>query len=375
MRAWGGALVAVISLAMGCSEDTLVDGRWSQRDWEYLQTLRRQPPQPPDNPDLELARAKLGQALFFDTSYSDRAYRDESRTTRTAMSCATCHKPPWFVDTTPLSQGVLKPTRRNTIALVDVAYQTGQLTWIGQFDTVPAVLDLPLRGPMQSAYVELAATIATQYRSEYELAYGPIPGIEPGQLNVDKLCDNAEDALAAYERQLTTGSASFDYYLDDPVQNDLSESAKHGLELFIGDALCSNCHTGQNFADGCFHNTGVPQVPNPQTGEFDRGRYDAKVVDPLHGLPEHCPKALEGAFRTPSLRNVTMTAPYMHAGQFATLDDVVDFYWRGGADGLFPGTKDVLLHQLPELTAQDRADLVAFLQSLTSAPVDPDWYQ
>jgi len=160
------------------------------------------------------------------------------------------------------------------------------------------------------------------------------------------------------------------------VQNGLSESAKHGLELFIGEALCSDCHTGEAFADGCYHNTGVPQVPNPQTAELDRGRYDSKIDDPLRGLPAHCdPSRLEGAFRTPSLRNVAMTAPYMHAGQLATLDDVVNFYWRGGGDASFPGTKDPLLHELPELTAQDRADLVAFLQSLTSAPVDPDWYQ
>jgi cytochrome c peroxidase len=365
MRAWGGALVAVtLALGAGCTDDTLIDGRWRQSEWDYLTTFRRTPLYEPDLPGTPMQVA-LGRRVFFDTTYSDVANQTSSRV---SVSCATCHKPPWFVDDSPSSLGVTW-TGRNTIALVDIAYRDGGFAWDGKFATAALVLDLPVTGPMASTEDALASAIVAQYPDLYVDAFGAVPYVMPGMPDAATICTNVGEAIAAYEARFTTGLSPFDLYVGGDLEA-IGERAKHGLELFIGDALCSECHDGPQFSDGEYHNTGVPQVgDHARPVDHGRGGLDGVCPDP------DVPCAFDGAFRTPSLRNVDRTAPYMHAGQLATLDDVVSFYWHGGGgDGQYAGTKDTdLVHSL-ELDETDRADLVAFLATLTGNQVDEDWY-
>jgi len=166
----------------------------------------------------------------------------------------------------------------------------------------------------------------------------------------------------------------------------IDDSAQRGALLFVGKARCTNCHSGSHFSDDGFHNLGVPQgVP----ANVDQGRFAdaasllgaaaitaatapwtddaAEGARRRAGLTNPMPESTRGAFRTPDLRGVAETAPYMHSGQFATLEAVVDFYNFGGGTPVV-GTRDPLLVPLG-LTAEETTDLVAFLRTLTGASV------
>jgi cytochrome c peroxidase len=158
--------------------------------------------------------------------------------------------------------------------------------------------------------------------------------------------DGIAQAIAAFERTLISTNSPFDRYMAGNKAA-LPEAAQRGLALFQGKAKCVLCHNGPNFTDNKFHNIGVPQ-----TGPLkeDLGRYNVTKRD-----------ADRGAFKTPSLRSVALTAPYMHTGGFKTLEEVVQFYDKGGE--AVQG-KDVLMTAL-NLTDQEEKDLVEFLKSLT----------
>jgi cytochrome c peroxidase len=193
---------------------------------------------------------------------------------------------------------------------------------------------------------------------------------------------NFGKALAAYERRLLSDGAPFDRYAAGDT-GAMSEPAKRGLKLFIGKAACVACHNGPTFSDEEFHVTGVPQI-GEHVLESDGGRYDAipfylswdfntagpysddPAIDRTRGVTQD--EALLGAFRTKGLRSVAETAPFMHTGHLATLQEVVELYNDGGAESGFAGAKDALIQPL-NLTPQEIQDLVAFLESLTGEPV------
>jgi cytochrome c peroxidase len=194
---------------------------------------------------------------------------------------------------------------------------------------------------------------------------------------------NQGKAVAAFETQLVSRNAPFDQYVagDDAA---ISERAKRGLRLFVGKAACVNCHSGPFFSDQDFHNLGVaqtgPNVPATDFGRFDgikdlgkspcrpNGPFsDDPSVDWLDNLVLD-DEADKGKFRTATLRNVANSAPYMHAGQYATLRDVIEFYNRGGDIAGFSGVKDVRMRPLG-LTERDIDDLLAFLDTLTGEPI------
>jgi len=195
---------------------------------------------------------------------------------------------------------------------------------------------------------------------------------------------NFGKALHAYMRQLVSGNAPFDQWVGGNCDA-ISAQAQRGGLLFVGKAGCTNCHSGAHFADDGFHNLGVPQgVPvNVDQGRFTDGvsLLTAAVNsaspmwsdDPtvgaarIAGLTNPMPETVRGAFRTPNLRGVAETAPYMHSGQLATLEDVVAFYNAGGGTPV-TGTKDSAMVPL-NLTAGESADLVAFLRMLSGASV------
>ena len=199
---------------------------------------------------------------------------------------------------------------------------------------------------------------------------------------VNRILVNSAKAMGAYMRLLVSRNAPFDRWVaGDPGA--LNDSAKRGLKLFLGKAACVPCHSRPAFTDNRFHNLGVPQtgpnVPLADSGRagafnglrgnvFNRG--DQFSDDPAAGQAKLSglspgPSDL-GAFRTATLRNIAQTAPYMHTGSLPTPAAVIDFHDVGGGTAGFEGTKEITPLGL---SAQDRADLVAFLQTLTGDPI------
>jgi cytochrome c peroxidase len=161
---------------------------------------------------------------------------------------------------------------------------------------------------------------------------------------------NVAEAISSYERTLTTGNSRFDRYARGD-KSALTDAEKRGLLLFLGKAACSQCHLGPNFTDDKYYNIGLAS----HGGQPDLGRFEV-TKDP----------ADRGGFRTPSLRNVALTAPYMHDGSMASLRDVVDFYDKGGDAAANKSERMFAL----QLTEPEKADLIAFLRSLSGSPAD-----
>lgn len=284
-------------------------------------------PAPDDNPTTP-AKVALGKQLFFDPRLSGG----------NTMSCASCHIPQrMFADGTDWNKGERGISlNRNTQSCLNVGFYTS-FFWDGR----AASLEEQALAPIQ-ADVEM-----NQNLDELERELGAIPGYVEQFQNVFGARPNRRDvakALAAYQRTLNTGGSPYDRYLlgDDKA---LSADAKRGLELFVGAARCIECHNGPLLSDGKYHRTGA--------ADDEDGRY--KVTGESDDLYR---------FRTPSLRNVAQTAPYMHNGLFATLDGVLSFYYNGPR----PPTEHGPPIEAPDLQHRDLADidyLLAFLNSLT----------
>ena len=201
------------------------------------------------------------------------------------------------------------------------------------------------------------------------------------QRTVNLIMANQGKAVAAYEFKLVSRNAPFDRYVAGDTEA-ISASAKRGLKLFIGKAACVDCHNTPFFSDNDFHNIGVPQVganvPDTDLGRF-RGipsllshefntssEFNDGGDDRTDGLT--AVDTDRGQFRTPGLRSVAMTAPYLHTGALETLREVVEFYNEGGASDGFEGVKHPALVPLG-LTELEVSDLVSFLESLTGDPI------
>jgi cytochrome c peroxidase len=293
-------------------------------------TALPQVPVPAENPQTQ-AKIELGKRLFFDTRMS----LDQK------SSCATCHSPDKaFTDGLVRSRGFGgKTLRRNSPTVLNAAYNNAQF-WDGRAATLDEQCKGPLLSPdemnmLDEKHLVDRLNAVAAYRKDFQNAFGSGPSL-----------DNVARAIAAYERTLVTPASRFDRYALG-AKSALTADEKRGLIVFFGRGACSECHNGPNFTDNKYHNLGA-RVPegNPD----DPGRYAVTHKDEDRG-----------AFKTPSLRNVALTAPYMHDGSIATLEDVVEFYDRGG-DGA-PNTSK-LIYKL-DLTSQEKKDLVAFLKTLT----------
>jgi cytochrome c peroxidase len=345
----------------GCAEDT-VDG-FPTEVWEYLLTFRL-----PDPPTYEVpvgvdraAAEALGRRLFFDADYSDR---DPVQSTPpiTRVSCATCHDPALgFADNSASSPGV-GFTGRNAPGLTNLAYRIDaghRLLWNGQEPDLGAVIDVPIesRAAMLTTADALVDRIGDAYDAEYRAAFGDPQAMPGTQAWTDEVYADAKVAFAAYQSRLVTAPSRFDRWLDGDEA--LTDGELRGVRLFLG--FCDGCHGTHNFADGEFHSIGVPQY-----GEYalaiDHGR--AGAADMCGSAPADCPDAV-GKFRTPTLRNVALTGPYMHAGQLASLADVLWFYNDGGGITGFVGDKDARMQPIA-LGAEDLVALEAFLHTLTA---------
>lgn len=359
-------VVACIVLC-ACGSEDLVNDRFTTSEWEFIQSFRRDALVPARCDAYCRDLVGFGYTLFTDPRLSgpitvakDSSNRGVGELGESGkVSCASCHDPStWFIDrrsrpnASSLGTGW---TGRNTPTLVDAVYQQS-FSWTGKYPRITAVLELAALSPaaMNTTKEKLAESVALNHRSTYDALFDPdLPTTAPPAM----VFDNIALAIGAYESRLVAGLAPFDRYAAGSF-DELSESAKRGLGVFIGRGLCSECHSGPMFTDGLFHNTGVAQR-GEHAAPIDHGRKD--VSDAAED---------DGAFRTPSLRGVAETGPYMHAGQLSDLAQVIDHYRWGGDSGGFAGIPDVRMVPL-DLDEQDALDLEAFLRTLTGPAPAP----
>ena len=286
-------------------------------------------PIPKDNPQSP-SKIELGKMLFFDPRLSGNGH----------WACATCHNPSMaFSDGLPRALGFLeKELGRHTPSILNAAYNTSQM-WDGRAVSLEDQAKIPILNEqeMNISQEELNKRLnhIPEYRRRFEEVFG-------GPATLDRVAK----ALSSFQRTLVTRDSRFDRYLRGDKQA-LNDQEKRGLILFISKAACTQCHNGPNLTDNQFHNVGTLHVGPLMV---DMGRMNV-TKDPkdMH------------AFKTPSLRNVALTPPYMHDGVLGTLEEVVEFYSKGGED--LPN-KSPKIFKL-DLTERERADLVAFLEALT----------
>ncbi|WP_339722023.1 MbnH family di-heme enzyme [uncultured Paraglaciecola sp.] len=326
----------------------------SEYDW-HLPEGFPSPLVPKDNPMSE-AKVALGKQLFFDLRLSFNQ----------SMSCASCHQPEFaFSEPKKTAVGATGQNhRRNTQSLVNVAYNSN-LTWahsglnkIEQQILIPMFSEDPIElGITGHEKTILQRFVTPDYAKLFEHAFND------SEVNFDRIVK----ALASYVRSLTSFASAFDEYAYQNNDNAMSDAAKRGMELFFSETFeCFHCHGGFNFTQSSqhqnqrldlrpFHNTGLYKVD-------DQGAYP--VND--QGLIEVTLQPQDmGKFRAPTLRNVEVSAPYMHDGSLATLGEVIDFYAAGGrGQGVTNPLKSPFLAGFA-LQQQQKQDLIAFLQSLT----------
>src|SRR5438094_1533798 len=276
------------------------------------------------------SKVELGKLLFFDSRLS----KDGS------VSCASCHVPAaGFSDPPQVSLGVGgKQGGRNAPPALNAAYNHLQF-WDGRAGSLEEQALGPIQNPIEMAETLDGIVKKLSKNKVYQFRFRAVFG---GDISPD----NIAKAIAAFERTLISTNSPFDRFIGGD-KSALSEAAQRGLELFQGKARCVLCHNGPNFTDNKFHNIGVPQ-----TGPLkeDIGRYAVTKRE-----------SDRGAFKTPSLRSIALTAPYMHTGGLKTLEEVMEFYNKGGE----PVTgKDAFMTAL-NLTDQEKKDLVEFMNSLT----------
>jgi len=375
-----------------------------------------------DNP----AAARLGKHLYFDGGYSGAlgAYntaKDVNGALGPAgvaglVSCKACHDP-----ATGGADSRSKPnatslgasyTGRNAPTVINAAYSPIWQFWDGRTDSLWSQALSPPEGTGEcnSSRLEVVQFIFKKYRADYEGVFGagslpdsigtlPATG-KPGDPTFDNLDTtyfagatdlvnhvyaNFGKAIAAYERLLVSNSfekSDFDRFMDGD-KDAMEPAAIRGARLFIGHAGCTECHRGAMFSDFGFHNVGAPQ-----TGAYvtptDNGRFDgiapltASIFNRsnptfsddttatayLGDLQGPAPTSTKGQFKTPTLRNIAKTGPYMHDGVYQTLWDVVNHYNFGGASGQYAGERDPAVSPLM-LTDAELGDLVEFLEALS----------
>jgi cytochrome c peroxidase len=373
---------------------------WSEADLGLLASLRLAalPPAPTDPSnayEASAAAARLGQHIFFDRRFSGNGN----------VACASCHRPErQFQDGRALAQGMAEGMRR-TMPVVGAGYSPF-LFWDGRKDSLwsQALGPLEARAEHGGSRLAYAHLLAAYYRSEYEAVFGQLPdlrgmpqqggpfGSAPQQVawaalplaqreQVSRVFANLGKAIAAYEKTLQFAPSRMDRYIEATLRRApqatqlLTAAEKNGLRLFIGKAQCITCHGGPLLTDQHFHNTGIA----PRLGESAAPGRQAAIAavqgDEFNCLgqfsdarPAQCAElqfmatddpGMLGAFKTPSLRNVALRAPYMYAGQLASIDEVIQHYAKAPAATL--GRSELKPFSLTE---QEARDLAAFLGTL-----------
>ncbi|HSW20832.1 MAG TPA: cytochrome c peroxidase [Ramlibacter sp.] len=356
--------------------------------------------------------AALGRALFNDTRLSKNGQ----------VACASCHAADkQFEDGRQFGKGVGTGKRR-TMPVMGAAHSPF-LFWDGRKDSVWSQALGPLEDPAEHGgnRVRFVKLVLAHYKAPYQAVFGAAPQLgalpEDASPNgtdaeraawdalapatrdgVNRVFANMGKAIAAYERRVAYGESRFDRYADATVRGDgrgqeaLDQQEVRGLRAFLTKGQCVTCHNGPQLTDHAFHNTGVPPV---DPAHPDRGRVEGLkklLKDEFNCLgpysdakPDQCGElqfvstndpGLLGAFRTPSLRNVAARAPYMHAGQLANLEQVLQHYAASpkaaiGHSELAQAGEKHADRQTIRLSTQDIQDLAAFLGALTGPVIQP----
>jgi cytochrome c peroxidase len=293
-------------------------------------------PVPSDNP-MTAEKIALGKQLYFD----GRLSADNK------VSCASCHDPAkGFSNGEQFATGVQgKKGGRNSPTVINTAYGVLQF-WDGRAKSLEDQALGPIQNPIEMN-MTLDAVIKKLngidgYKSQFKKVFG----------TDGATADGIAKAIAAYERTVISGNAPYDRSKAGD-KSALSEAAQRGQKLFFGKAHCSACHAGPNFTDNSFHNIGVGMDEK----EFDKGRAE---ISKLSGDT--------GAFKTPTLREIAKTAPYMHDGSLKTLEDVIDHYAKGGIPNEWLDEEIFNIKIAPG----EKADLVKFLVEGLSSSDYPD---
>ncbi|MCX5723688.1 MAG: c-type cytochrome [Nitrospirae bacterium] len=280
------------------------------------------------------AKVELGKQLYFDGRLSKSG----------AISCAFCHNPATgFADPRQTSIGIEGGVGgRQSPTVYNTAFNQVQF-WDGRARSLEEQAIGPIQNPIEMGETHENVVKKLGKIKGYQQQFRSVFGTE---VNLQGMAE----AIASYERTILSTNSAFDKYVAGD-STAMSESAVRGLALFKGKARCILCHNGPNFTDNQFHNLGVPQVGPLKE---DLGRYYVTKAEKD-----------KGAFKTPTLRSMSETAPYMHDGAFKTSEEVVDFLNAGGGanPNLSPFVKPL------NLTAEEKADLVAFLKALTGEPI------
>lgn len=280
------------------------------------------------------AKIELGKQLFFDGRLSRNNH----------VSCAYCHIPgSGFSDPHPTSLGVDDLIGgRQAPTVLNTAFSP-LLFWDGRARSLEEQALGPIQNPIEMAETLEHLVAKLQTVKGYRRQFRNVFGTEISSQGIAK-------AIAAFARTLISTNSAFDQYSLGNKQA-MNQAAIRGMALFKGKARCILCHNGPNFTDNRFHNLGVPQV-GPL--KVDLGRYDVTRQE-----------RDKGAFKTPTLRSILETAPYMHDGVFLNLEEVVEFLDKGGGanSNLSPLMKPL------GLTQEEKADLLAFLEALTGTPL------
>ena len=378
---------------------------------DSLTPLGAPPPSPSNRYADDPKAAHFGQFLFFDKRLSA-----ESK-----FSCASCHDPQkGWGDGLPTANTIAKGDR-NAPTVWNTAYNRW-FFWDGRADTLWAQATQPFENPIEMGATRVGLlhtfTKEADLKKAYEAIFGPLPDTSdpqrfPPQARpvsddpnhphqkawaamsptdqeaANRFYTNIAKAIEAFERKIISKTSPFDTFVagvrhKDPVRTKaFSPAAQRGLKLFIGKAQCTFCHFGKNLSNSEFHNIGLnlPAGKSPDIGRFDA--IDKVLKDPFNAIgtfsddvaPEKYTKLkflasnteIMGAFKTPTLREIANTAPYMHDGRFATLEDVLEFY-NELPDKPPVGHREESLRPL-QLDKDQKADLIAFLRSLSSPPL------
>ena len=340
-----------------------------------------------------LDAAAFGMNVFYDARFSGTS----------DVRCATCHDPEYAF--TGRKAPIEATLPRNSPTVLD-AMSSRWLFWDGRADSGWSQALGPFENAkeMGSSRLRIVHLIAKNYRAQYEALFGALPPLDDltrfpadgkpddaswavmapaDRVLVDTVFVNVGKSIEAFERRVTGGPSSFDAFLDGDL-GALDDDAKRGLVVMVRSG-CLDCHSGPRFTDGAFHDLGVDDLdPASALGrkggvakllasEFNSASAYYDGEKPLDFPPKESDADL-GAFRTPSLRNVSVTGPWGHTGKFKTLEDVIDFHLRGGGRDRpdVVGTVDPLL--VPRaLDATEMAQLVAFLRSLKGSGPPVPW--
>ena len=385
------------ALAMMFSSATSLP-RWSEKEKGLiaalsLSTLGPVPPDPSNRVADDPRAVELGRTIFADARFSADG----------TVSCATCHQSErQFQDGLPLGKGV-GTTGRRTMPIAGMAYSPF-LFWDGRKDSLWSQALGPMESPVEHGgdRTQYAHLMAANYRAPYEAIFGHLPDFDhlpehAGPVSnpdaatnwqamtdkdreaVSRVYANIGKAIEAFERTIQPFPTRFDAYADDAaagMESDaLNPDEVAGLRLFIGKGECVNCHNGPLLSDNHFHNTGVNAAPGAKA-DVGRQAGTALVLEDLYNClgtfsdakPEDCtelrfmtvngPDDL-GAFKTPSLRGAASRAPYMHAGQIATLDAVLEHYNAAAAAEV--GHSELRPRQFSD---KELTQLAAFIRAL-----------